>query len=203
MCLLLLEASLYPFSDNFVCFDGSATISFENINDDYCDCRDGSDEPGLSLQCAICSLCFWVLLHLCSHIVIKYCTQDRHPIIFTYLIMIIRLHVQLLWRRCDNECKEYAVISEASFSHGTSYSVEDDVDVWGYTIVSCMPETTTTNYNWTKHEQHTKLLNGSWHGDADVFVRPTLSLHNHQHITYLLICLRWHKNGTMILCCKI
>jgi len=45
--LLLLEASLYPFSDNFVCFDGSATVSFENINDNYCDCADGSDEPGL------------------------------------------------------------------------------------------------------------------------------------------------------------
>ena len=47
MYLLLLEASLYPFSDNFVCFDGSATVSFENINDNYCDCADGSDEPGL------------------------------------------------------------------------------------------------------------------------------------------------------------
>ena len=47
--LLLLEASLYPFSDNFVCFDGSATVGFENINDNYCDCADGSDEPGVCL----------------------------------------------------------------------------------------------------------------------------------------------------------
>jgi len=48
--ICLSEASLYPFSDNFVCFDGSATISFDNINDNYCDCADGSDEPGLSSQ---------------------------------------------------------------------------------------------------------------------------------------------------------
>jgi len=32
---------------SFTCFDGSATLaSFDAVNDDYCDCRDGSDEPG-------------------------------------------------------------------------------------------------------------------------------------------------------------
>jgi len=48
--LLHAGASLYPFSSNFVCFDGSATVRFENINDNYCDCADGSDEPGLYLH---------------------------------------------------------------------------------------------------------------------------------------------------------
>ncbi|KAI7833984.1 glucosidase II beta subunit-like-domain-containing protein [Kickxella alabastrina] len=32
----------------FVCLDGSAEIPFGRVNDDYCDCPDGSDEPGTS-----------------------------------------------------------------------------------------------------------------------------------------------------------
>ena len=44
----LSRASLYNPSENFVCFDGSLTIPFTQVNDDYCDCPDGSDEPGTS-----------------------------------------------------------------------------------------------------------------------------------------------------------
>ncbi|KAJ2558099.1 hypothetical protein EV175_000962 [Coemansia sp. RSA 1933] len=33
---------------NFICLDGAQEIPFERVNDDYCDCADGSDEPGTS-----------------------------------------------------------------------------------------------------------------------------------------------------------
>jgi protein kinase C substrate 80K-H len=32
----------------FHCRDGSAEIPIQHVNDDYCDCIDGSDEPGTS-----------------------------------------------------------------------------------------------------------------------------------------------------------
>ncbi|KAM7350962.1 glucosidase 2 subunit beta [Cochliomyia hominivorax] len=46
----LSKATLYkPRSDeSWVCLDGSKTLKFLQINDDYCDCEDGSDEPGTS-----------------------------------------------------------------------------------------------------------------------------------------------------------
>ncbi|EDW04119.1 GH10155 [Drosophila grimshawi] len=44
----LAKAALYqPQSDgSWSCLDGSKRIPFVQINDDYCDCADGSDEPG-------------------------------------------------------------------------------------------------------------------------------------------------------------
>jgi protein kinase C substrate 80K-H len=33
----------------FTCFDGSKTIPASHINDAFCDCVDGSDEPGMVL----------------------------------------------------------------------------------------------------------------------------------------------------------
>jgi len=40
--------TFYNPASDFKCLDGSNTIPFIQINDDYCDCEDGSDEPGTS-----------------------------------------------------------------------------------------------------------------------------------------------------------
>lgn len=42
----LSRASLYTPDKDFTCLDGSQTIPFIRVNDDYCDCYDASDEPG-------------------------------------------------------------------------------------------------------------------------------------------------------------
>ena len=46
MDFFISEMSFYA-GEKFTCLDGSATISMEWVKDDYCDCRDGSDEPGM------------------------------------------------------------------------------------------------------------------------------------------------------------
>ncbi|XP_061108330.1 glucosidase 2 subunit beta-like isoform X2 [Conger conger] len=38
----------YKEKRSFLCIDGSKIIPFEQVNDDYCDCLDASDEPGTS-----------------------------------------------------------------------------------------------------------------------------------------------------------
>ena len=44
--LPLEKLSFYLPEKDFTCLDGSSTIPFSYVNDDYCDCNDGSDEPG-------------------------------------------------------------------------------------------------------------------------------------------------------------
>ncbi|XP_065069988.1 glucosidase 2 subunit beta-like [Rhopilema esculentum] len=42
------KLSFYDPSKDFTCLDGTVTLPFSYVNDDYCDCPDGSDEPGTS-----------------------------------------------------------------------------------------------------------------------------------------------------------
>jgi alpha-glucuronidase len=36
----------YRYGPAFKCVSGSGDISWDRVNDDICDCSDGSDEPG-------------------------------------------------------------------------------------------------------------------------------------------------------------
>ncbi|CAH8595244.1 unnamed protein product [Dicrocoelium dendriticum] len=40
------RSTFYHIGRPFTCIDGSATIAWHKVNDDSCDCSDGSDEPG-------------------------------------------------------------------------------------------------------------------------------------------------------------
>lgn len=43
------RAQLYVSKNNkFTCFDGKKELKYSQLNDDFCDCLDGSDEPGTS-----------------------------------------------------------------------------------------------------------------------------------------------------------
>uniref|UniRef100_A0A3Q2Q5F2 Glucosidase 2 subunit beta n=1 Tax=Fundulus heteroclitus TaxID=8078 RepID=A0A3Q2Q5F2_FUNHE len=42
----LSKRQFYEEDKPFTCLDGSRTVAFDRVNDDYCDCPDGSDEPG-------------------------------------------------------------------------------------------------------------------------------------------------------------
>uniref|UniRef100_A0AAY4BV65 Glucosidase 2 subunit beta n=1 Tax=Denticeps clupeoides TaxID=299321 RepID=A0AAY4BV65_9TELE len=42
----LSKRQFYEEGKPFTCLDGSRTVPFDRVNDDYCDCKDGSDEPG-------------------------------------------------------------------------------------------------------------------------------------------------------------
>ena len=46
--IYILGKIFYDPSKDFTCIDGSMSIPFIMVNDDYCDCDDGSDEPGTS-----------------------------------------------------------------------------------------------------------------------------------------------------------
>ena len=66
--VLVLALSCTPLRSEaaeFACADGRETISATLVNDDYCDCSDGSDEPGTSA---------------CSHVggVVFFCRDEGH-----------------------------------------------------------------------------------------------------------------------------
>lgn len=59
-CSLSPDHHFYEESKPFTCLDGTATIPFDQVNDDYCDCKDGSDEPGESCLRSLAALCLFL-----------------------------------------------------------------------------------------------------------------------------------------------
>lgn len=59
LACLRAEYDLYVPSSHgiFACLDGSKNVPFSAVNDDYCDCEDGSDEPGPSCSSLFLSDC--------------------------------------------------------------------------------------------------------------------------------------------------
>ncbi len=41
-----LQPKYEPVDGQFACLDGKKSVPFDQLNDNYCDCFDGSDEPG-------------------------------------------------------------------------------------------------------------------------------------------------------------
>lgn len=42
-----------PDGPMWKCVNADVTIPYSRVNDDYCDCPDGSDEPGMCLQACL------------------------------------------------------------------------------------------------------------------------------------------------------
>lgn len=62
------DKRFYREKKSFLCMDGSKLIPFEQVNDDYCDCADGSDEPGKTTKKVFRCLKCMFILYTCSHL---------------------------------------------------------------------------------------------------------------------------------------
>ncbi|XP_022236283.1 uncharacterized protein LOC111083864, partial [Limulus polyphemus] len=64
----LSKKIFYDPRKEFTCLDGSGTVPFSFVNDDYCDCEDGSDEPG----------------ELCVLLILPYVVENGVILCFSY-----------------------------------------------------------------------------------------------------------------------
>ena len=70
-------------SSTIKCKDGSFKFSTSQLNDDFCDCPDASDEPGLSLLAFLLLHMFYCIIHISPLIPSLLLLQPISVLLFT------------------------------------------------------------------------------------------------------------------------
>lgn len=78
----MIDRKFYKERKNFLCLDGSKIIPFDEVNDDYCDCLDGSDEPGNDAD-------IYFLFNICYAII--FC----QPFFYFFLLSLVVFHIYI------------------------------------------------------------------------------------------------------------
>lgn len=87
--IYLPVASAYKPGSTFRCLDQSKEVPFEYVNDDYCDCPDGSDEPGENKNTVIAQLIHPDFLMFCF---LTFSVYFFHEVLNSHCLYYVRLN---------------------------------------------------------------------------------------------------------------